>query len=75
MPCLTSDGRLTESAKEMLQLLDAPRTPDQVAQLLGLPLYRIRASLREMVEAGLVEQRQDHYATLDAGRKKLLEQS
>ncbi|RJP77197.1 MAG: hypothetical protein C4524_08720 [Candidatus Zixiibacteriota bacterium] len=75
MPCLTSDGRLTESAKEMLQLLDAPRTPDQVAQLIGLPLYRIRASLREMVEAGLVEQRDDHYATLEAGRKKLAEQS
>jgi len=54
MACITAEGVLTESARQLLELLETPRTVDEIASTLGRPLFQVRASLREMTDAGLV---------------------
>ncbi len=54
MACITAEGALTDSARELLDLLGTPQTIDEIAATLGRPLFQVRSSLREMVDAGLV---------------------
>ncbi len=54
MACVRPDGRPTESGVKMLKVIaTAPMTPEEVAQATGLPLFRVRSGLREMVPAAL----------------------
>ena len=55
MACLNSDGSLTVVASAVLGALASVSEPDAVASAAGLPLYRVRAALRELAEAGFVE--------------------
>lgn len=71
MACISADGTLTESARKMLQVLQSPATPEEVAQATGLPLFRVRSGLREMAQAGLVEEQEGRYTLTEAGRQKL----
>ncbi len=74
MPCIRADGSLTVAAKKVMTAMEKPATLDEVAAASGLPLYQIRSSVRELVEAGLVEIRDGAYVMTDAGRRKLAEQ-
>lgn len=71
MACISAEGTLTESARKMLQALQNPATPEEVAQTTGLPLFRVRSGLREMVQAGLIEEREGRYLLTETGRQKL----
>jgi predicted Rossmann fold nucleotide-binding protein DprA/Smf involved in DNA uptake len=71
MPCINPDGTLTPSAKAMLSALYSPVTLEEVAKSTGLPLFRIRSSIREMLEAGLVEEEGGKYTATGAGREKI----
>ncbi|GBC96960.1 hypothetical protein HRbin16_02773 [bacterium HR16] len=71
MACISADGTLTESARRMLGVLQHPASPEEVAQATGLPLFRVRSGLREMAQAGLVEEKEGRYALTEAGRQKL----
>ena len=71
MACISSQGELSESARKMLAALDAPATPEDVAARTELPLFRVRAGLREMGEAGLVELQDDAYTPTQLGRSLL----
>jgi hypothetical protein len=52
MACVNPDGELTESARQILTAMERPILLSQVAANTGLPLYRIRSSIRELAEAG-----------------------
>ncbi len=67
MACVGSNGELTESARKMLTALEEPGTAEDVAARTGLPLFRIRGGLREMAEAGLVEQKDGAYSPTQRG--------
>lgn len=71
MACIGANGTLTESAKKMLQALQSATTPEEVAQVTGLPLFRVRSGLREMTQAGLVEEKEGRYALTEAGSQYL----
>jgi len=71
MPCINEDGTLTPSAKKVLSAISSPITLEEVAKSTGLPLFRIRSSIREMLEAGLVEEKEEKYIITEAGIKKL----
>lgn len=71
MGCVNPDGSLSASAWQMLKLLQEPHTAEKAASFSGLPLFRVRASLREMVETGMIELIDDHYQLTQAGRDKL----
>jgi hypothetical protein len=71
MACLAADGSLTTQAKVMLRALEAPRLLEDVARNTGLPLYRIRGSIRELTQAGLVEEVGGLFRTTAAGYDRL----
>ncbi len=68
MACLSTDGKIAASGRALLELLDEPRTPEIIAKGAGNPLFMVRSSLREMVAAGLVEQRIEGFLATAAGR-------
>lgn len=56
MACLNPDGTLTRFARAVLETLAVhPASAAAIARERGLPLYRIRATLRETATAGLIE--------------------
>ena len=57
MACLAADGSLTESGRRMLDAVADGATAEDVARATALPLYRVRAGLRELAAAGLVRER------------------
>lgn len=72
MGCVNADGTLTESGKKMLQAMEQPMSPEQVAEAAGQPLFKVRASLRQMLEAGLVALDGEKYQTTESGRLKVM---
>ena len=61
MACVNADGTLSPSGRAMLDAVKAPASPDQVAAITGLPLFRVRSGLRELVSAGLVKEETSRY--------------
>jgi DNA-binding IclR family transcriptional regulator len=51
----------------MLTALAEPGTAEDVAARSGLPLFRVRGGLREMVEAGLVDLKSGTYSPTQRG--------
>lgn len=71
MACINPDGTLTPSAKKILSTLSSPTALEEVAKSTSLPLFRIRSSIREMLEAGLVEKGEGKYAATKLGQEKI----
>jgi len=71
MPCVTATGELTTSGRTILEALVTPRDAQALADATGLPLFRARASLREVVEAGLAEEKEGSYVATARGRERL----
>jgi predicted transcriptional regulator len=71
MACIAPDGALTPQAKVVLGAMVAPAHLEDVARQTGLPLFRIRASVRELAQAGLLEESGGAYRVTAAGREKL----
>lgn len=60
MACINPDGTLSVVAQRVLTELRRPHTAAAAARAVGLPLFRIRATVRETSRAGLIAQaRQD----------------
>ena len=57
MACVDDRGTLTPIAAAILRALGAEgATPAAVARASGLPLYRVRAGLRELADAGFARE-------------------
>lgn len=70
MACINPDGTVTPSASKILRAALSPLTPPQIADATGLPLYRIRSSLRELVQAALLRENGEVYTVTEAGRTR-----
>jgi len=55
MACINPDGTLSTVARALLELLETPHTVEDSASILNFPLFRIRASVRELQRATLIE--------------------
>jgi hypothetical protein len=55
MACINPDGTLSTVARGLLGLLETPHTAEAAAAALRFPLFRIRASIRELDRAQLIE--------------------
>jgi predicted transcriptional regulator len=71
MPCVKPDGTLEPLAQAIVRALSAARTAEGVCEHLRLPLYRVRSTMRELVEAGLVAEHDGVYGLTDSGRRRL----
>ena len=71
MACINPDGTVTPSARNILRATQSPLTPAGIAAATGLPLYRIRSSLRELVQASLLREEGERYVLTEAGKKHI----
>ena len=67
MACVNPDGTITPSAIAILAALRTADTAELIAPLAGLPLFRVRSALRELVAAGLVTVEDGRHRLTDAG--------
>jgi predicted transcriptional regulator len=69
MPCVSPDGKPTSSGMSVLKSLkDGALTPEEIAGKTGQPLFRVRSGLRELKNAGLIEENVDKYALSKTGK-------
>ena len=61
MACINPDGTLSAVAMLMLDYLSEPRTEVDIVHRAAQPVYRIRASLRELADSGMVELKENHW--------------
>jgi predicted transcriptional regulator len=72
MACIDPDGTLTITGRFLLkELAKQPLRPEDIAKALGEPLFKIRGNLREIMEAGLIEEEDGLFRLTEAGREKL----
>jgi hypothetical protein len=71
MGCISPEGTLSPQARAILAALTPATKLEEASARTGLPLYRVRSSIRELVDAGLVTAAGALYETTEAGRGKL----
>jgi len=71
MACITPDGKLTERAKQILETLikEGCKSEEEIASLVNRPLFQVRSSIREMIEAGVLERKEERVCITDKGRE------
>jgi predicted transcriptional regulator len=68
MPCTTPDGKPTKSGVVTLRSLkDGELSPEEVATKTGQPLFKVRSGLRELKNAGFVEEAGEKYVLSNTG--------
>ena len=68
MPCVSPDGKPTESGLGMLRALKEDRTSaEAIAAAADMPLYRVRSGLRDLTEAGYVSESDGSYSLTEQG--------
>jgi len=68
MACISPDGKPTESGAKMLRALKSGvGSPEEIAKVTGLPLFRVRSGLRELAQAGLTAPQNGDYKLTDKG--------
>jgi predicted transcriptional regulator len=71
MACINPDGSLSLVARDVLRALEQSHSVEEIHQVARQPTYRVRASLREMGEIGLVTETEGRYSITEAGRARL----
>ena len=71
MPCIDNKGELTEMAGKILASLSQKRSLREAAEETGTPLYRVRSAARELVEAGLAQEKDERYTLTQTGSDAL----
>lgn len=72
MACITPEGNITATAKELLRLLqDKAATVEDLSGRCGQPLYLVRSNLRQLLEAGLILAEGGQYSITEAGKQVL----
>jgi len=67
LACISDNGTLSPIGKQVLAALRSPGSEADIATSTGLPLYRVRSSIRELTSAGLLLQSSSSYQITEAG--------
>ena len=68
MACIEPDGSLTLTGQRLLEeIAKEPLTPKEIAAVLEEPIFKMRARIREMVEADLIEENDGAYSITEKG--------
>ena len=70
MACVRPDGSLSTSGRLMLSAVKGDTSPEDVSATTGMPLFRVRSALRELVEAGFVAEADGLYGQTEKGADK-----
>ena len=73
MGCVNPDGTLTHTARKVLETIkDEARDDKSIAELTGIPMFKVRSSLREMFSVGFLgEVEKDQFKITPIGEKVL----
>jgi predicted transcriptional regulator len=71
MACIDANGNITRSAELILLAVMKPVSVERVAAESGLAVFRIRAALRELTQAGLILQTAGTFQITEEGQKAL----
>jgi len=71
MPCVRPDGSLSTSGRLMLEAVHPGSTEEDVANVTGMPLYRVRSILRELVAADYVSEEGERFTQTEPGAEKV----
>ncbi len=72
MVCLPSDDILGSTGVSVLRTLTTSTTLEDVAQKTGLPLFRVRGTVRRLIESGLTRQIDQMYEITPEGIEALV---
>ena len=68
MPCISPDGKPTSTGMATLKSLkDGALSPEEVSGKTGQPLFKVRSGLRELKNAGYVEETNGKYTLSKTG--------
>lgn len=68
MPCVSPDGKPTASGmKTLTSVKDGASTPPEVSKATGQPMFKVRSGLRELVNAGFLEEVDGQYLLTPTG--------
>jgi len=73
MPCVWPDGSLSTSGRLMLAAVQTDSTAEDVAEVTGMPLYRARSSLRQLLAAGYISEEDGRFSQTEDGAAKVKE--
>jgi predicted transcriptional regulator len=69
MPCVSPDGKPTSTGMAVLRALkNGTLSPEEITSKTGQPLFRVRSGLRELKNAGFVEETGDKYGLSETGK-------
>jgi len=69
MPCVSSDGKPTGTGVNTLtSVKEGLTTPDKIVEATGQPMFRVRSGLRELVNAGFLEEADGEYSLTESGK-------
>ena len=72
MGCIDPDGTLTLTAKFLIKTLgEGPLPPEDIAKVMGEPIFRVRGNLRELTQADLIKEEGGLYSLTHEGRERL----
>ncbi len=72
MPCISADGKPTATGMATLKSLkDGALSPQEVAAKTSQPLFKVRAGLRELKNAGFVDEVAEKYSLSANGAKMI----
>ena len=72
MPCVSPDGKPTESGLKMLAALKAGKaSPEDISAATDMPLFRVRSGIRDLVAAGFASESDGLYALTAQGSASL----
>ena len=70
LPCVSADGKPTPSGKAMLSALKSgASTPNALSEATGIPMFRVRSGLRQLINAGFAKQVDENYQVTPDGSK------
>jgi predicted transcriptional regulator len=71
MPCVWPDGTLSTSGRLLLQSVRPDSSAEDVSASTGIPLYRVRSSLRQLLEAGFISEQGGRFKQTAEGIEKV----
>lgn len=72
MPCVSSDGKPTGTGIETLRAIQGGAViPIKISETTGHPMFKVRSGLRELTNAGFLEQESGKYHLTELGKKAI----
>ncbi len=71
MACINPDGTLTEAALSLMTVIEDHHSLEEVAGVSGIPLYLVRATARDLINAGLAVEKDVLYYLTEDGSARL----